>query len=184
MSWRKRKWRRIWWWRCWWRRENLYTVWFLGDCWNHIFVRIFLGLFNNFPRSRSNKRRQRVSDHLLRRLCRLNLRDTADHRPEEKFKTIWPFLITVFLFYFNLETAEVIFPGYLYEYGRCSKYHDFSDGSASILPAIFWVMDFELLDCSQFEKLWSELTKCLRFQSWSHSKGTMMFGRLIGIWIS
>ena len=74
-----------------------------------------------------------------------DFRDATDTRPEEKFTTIWPFLITVFLFYFSLETAEVIFPSYLYEYGRCSKYHDFPDGSASVLPAIFWEMASEPL---------------------------------------
>ena len=64
--------------------------------------------------------------------------DTTDNRPEEKFTTVWPFLVTVFLYFFNIETAEVVFSAYIYDYGRCSKYQDFGEGKAVGLPAIFW----------------------------------------------
>ena len=65
-------------------------------------------------------------------------RDTTDNRPEEKFTTVWPFLLTVFLYFFNIETAEVVFSAYIYDYGRCSKYQNFGDGNGAVLPAIFW----------------------------------------------
>ena len=67
------------------------------------------------------------------------LRDTTDNRPEEKFTTVWPFLFAVFLYFFNIETAEVVFSAYIYDYGRCSKYQNFGDGNGAVLPAIFWV---------------------------------------------
>ena len=69
----------------------------------------------------------------------INFRDTTDNRPEEKFTTVWPFLFTVFLYFFNIETAEVVFSAYIYDYGRCSKYQNFGDGNGAVLPAIFWV---------------------------------------------
>ena len=65
--------------------------------------------------------------------------DTADQREEEDFKTIWPFLSAVFLFFFNIETTEVIFASYIYDYARCSEVAgSFSGSSASQLLTIFW----------------------------------------------
>ena len=72
----------------------------------------------------------------------MNFRDTTDNRPEEKFTTVWPFLFTVFLYFFNIETAEVVFSAYIYDYGRCSKYQNFGDGNGAVLPAIFWERAF------------------------------------------
>ena len=80
--------------------------------------------------------------------------DTADQREEEDFKvvypfilililtkTIWPFLLAVFLFFFNIETTEVIYASYIYDYARCSdRAGGFESSSASQLCTIFWGM--------------------------------------------
>ena len=69
-----------------------------------------------------------------------NFRDSSDTRPEEKVSTVWPFLIAVFCFFFFIETSEVIYATYIYDYARCSEYMNFDQAAGSTLTALFWGM--------------------------------------------
>ena len=63
--------------------------------------------------------------------------DIKDERPEEDAKVIWPFLVTVCAFFFNIVTTETIFGAYIYNYARCSKLTNMDSEAASTALTTF-----------------------------------------------
>ena len=63
--------------------------------------------------------------------------DIKDDRPEEEAKVIWPFLVTVCAFFFNIVTTETIFGAFIYNYARCSNRTDMTSSEASTALTIF-----------------------------------------------
>ena len=66
--------------------------------------------------------------------------DESDLRKEEKPSTIWSFLICIFIYFFTIESSEVIYSTYIYDYARCSENLGLTSSDGAILNAIFWVM--------------------------------------------
>ena len=70
-------------------------------------------------------------------IIREDHQDIKDERPEEEAKVIWPFLVTVCAFFFNIVTTETIFGAYIYNYARCSKLTNMDSESASTALTTF-----------------------------------------------
>jgi len=69
---------------------------------------------------------------------RENNSDESDNRKEEKTTTIWSFLLGIFLYFFTIESSEVIYSTYIYDYARCSVNLDLDSSDGTTLNAIFW----------------------------------------------
>ena len=72
--------------------------------------------------------------------------DESDLRKEEKPSTIWSFLICIFIYFFTIESSEVIYSTYIYDYARCSENLGLTSSDGAILNAIFWVMFYLIFD--------------------------------------
>ena len=69
---------------------------------------------------------------------KFNSSDESDNRKEEKATTIWSFLLGIFLYFFTIESSEVIYSTYIYDYARCSVNLDLDSSDGTTLNAIFW----------------------------------------------
>ena len=61
--------------------------------------------------------------------------DESDLRKEEKPSTIWSFLICIFIYFFTIESSEVIYSTYIYDYARCSENLGLTSSDGAILAS-------------------------------------------------